>query len=708
MVNFFLRSNLNVVFANINILYTLLRLILSRQKVFFFTDKKQTMSLKSTLLLLFIAFYTPLFTQNLIKNADCELPPVNGKIPFWTEIVGNQWQPREADPIAQNGRYYFWAGQVKNAELKQIIDVTDYACAIDAGIQRFVFKGYVYSFAQDPQDIARIVLEFANSSGTILTTYDSNDQTPLTVWQLLNNTTLAPAFTRQIRVRLISTRRTGTDNDADYDNLSLTPNPAKLSIDTVKITPATCDLPNGRLEIKVTGGASVTFRLNNNGATTDSIFPNLIGGDYTIKAYSGNCTLTKAVILPTSVKPIIDSVKLTPSVCSRSNGKLTVFARSNIPNLIYAIDSGRIFRNKRFFDTLYAGVYHIIVKDTIGCVVRQSINLTDKPAPSIDSLQTTPSVCGLENGIVRVFRTNGGTFPLFYSLDNVNFNQIPFFNNLKSGNYTLIVRDSNSCTAQKNVIIQKFDAPILTNILTTEASCRDNDGRIKIHATGDAPPLKFSIDSVNFVKKDSFSSLNSGFYTVFVRDSLGCIAKQTVGISHAQSPIISRIKTSQSACNTPTGILVIEAQSGVNPLRYSIDNLNFQASNLFTSLSKGQYQLWVEDAKGCKSESVATIKGACGLYIPTAFSPNNDGNNDFLSIFGDEDDVDKIVNYRIFNRWGVLIYETATMVLNDIESGWDGHFKGQEVETGVYIYYTKVLLKDGSYIEQKGDVTLMR
>lgn len=89
------------------------------------------------------------------------------------------------------------------------------------------------------------------------------------------------------------------------------------------------------------------------------------------------------------------------------------------------------------------------------------------------------------------------------------------------------------------------------------------------------------------------------------------------------------------------------------------------------------------------------------LMVPTAFSPNNDGVNDKLSIISENI---TLINFSIYNRWGQCVFET-----NNIETGWEGMYKGQEIQIGTYVYsieyLTPITLKKEV---KKGFVTLIR
>jgi gliding motility-associated-like protein len=664
-------------------------------------------TIKATFLLLFCWIQATTFAQNLIKNPDCELPMSAGTIPFWTNITGNLWNARQLDPLAQSGASYFSAGQIKNAELNQTVDVSDYACSIDAGLQSFVFTGYVYSFNQQPQDIAHVIVQYLSATNVVLTAYDSGDKTPLSIWEKLTNTTLAPVGTRSIRLKLISTRQSGTDNDGNYDNLSLTPSPAKVAIDTVQITAAKCSKPNGKLTVKTSGGANLTFKINTGTAQTDSTFQNLLGGNYIVSVVSGTCTVTKNVVVPTTVAPTIDSVNITASICGRPNGKLTVFARSSYPNLSYSLDS-LTYRNTRLFDSLSANTYKITLRDSANCTTQQTIIVIDKPGPTLSGFKVDPSVCGKNNGKLSTVVAVSGTAPLNFSVDSVRFKTTSTFDSLSGGNYKLYVKDANGCTASKPFVIKKYDAPVISNLDITGPSCKGGDGVLKIKATSEALPLVFGLDTIRFAPKDTFLNMKSGIYTVAVRDSFGCIAKQNFTMPDPKLPIIEDIMTSIAECGQASATILVKAKSPIGAVKFAIDTVHFQESNTFRNNKKGKYVVTVEDPKGCRATADVELKSNCTVFIPNIFSPNGDRTNDFLSIYGNADDVEKIISFQVFNRWGNLVFNDPTVRLNDPTSGWDGRVNNQELSNDVFVCVVRIQMKGGEILEKMGDVVLSR
>jgi gliding motility-associated-like protein len=116
------------------------------------------------------------------------------------------------------------------------------------------------------------------------------------------------------------------------------------------------------------------------------------------------------------------------------------------------------------------------------------------------------------------------------------------------------------------------------------------------------------------------------------------------------------------------------------------------------------YILTMVDGNNCKARDTVQIFVIVRnlIVIPNAFTPNRDGHNDVFRIIRHLN-VRALVGFKIFNRWGQLVFET-----NDIEAGWDGTFKGEPQPMEVYQYFVKALNWDGEYILEKGNVTLVR
>jgi gliding motility-associated-like protein len=88
------------------------------------------------------------------------------------------------------------------------------------------------------------------------------------------------------------------------------------------------------------------------------------------------------------------------------------------------------------------------------------------------------------------------------------------------------------------------------------------------------------------------------------------------------------------------------------------------------------------------------------VFVPNVFSPNGDGKNDQLKVFGN---YIARLEMRIFNQYGEQV-----VYLNNQSQGWDGTHRGKPQPVGVYVYVLKAVLTDGTEINKKGSITLIR
>ncbi|MBO9728271.1 MAG: right-handed parallel beta-helix repeat-containing protein [Chitinophaga sp.] len=125
--------------------------------------------------------------------------------------------------------------------------------------------------------------------------------------------------------------------------------------------------------------------------------------------------------------------------------------------------------------------------------------------------------------------------------------------------------------------------------------------------------------------------------------------------------------------------------------------------HLISGLQPVQTVKLIVRAKGCEDKESLPAEGKTlpdGVYIPNTFTPNNDGKNDVLLVYGY---IIKQMHMTIFDQWGEKVFES-----NNQTTGWDGQYKGKALPSGVYIYVCHLTLTDGSKTEKKGVINLIR
>ncbi|HVY75398.1 MAG TPA: PKD domain-containing protein [Puia sp.] len=121
------------------------------------------------------------------------------------------------------------------------------------------------------------------------------------------------------------------------------------------------------------------------------------------------------------------------------------------------------------------------------------------------------------------------------------------------------------------------------------------------------------------------------------------------------------------------------------------------------------YTLTVTNNFGCTASADISIRLSCsgkGVYIPNAFSPNHDGNNDLFYPVGSG--VKGIKIFQVYSRWGQLLFSKQNFALNDHSFGWDGTLNGIAQPAGTYVYMAEVECYTGEVYLLKGTVELLR
>jgi gliding motility-associated-like protein len=122
-----------------------------------------------------------------------------------------------------------------------------------------------------------------------------------------------------------------------------------------------------------------------------------------------------------------------------------------------------------------------------------------------------------------------------------------------------------------------------------------------------------------------------------------------------------------------------------------------------------EYTVEVKNRGGCAARDRVTVFVICdgtNFFIPNTFSPNGDGVNEIFYPRGTG--LFKIKNFKIFNRWGELMFEKNSFDANNPTYGWDGNFKGIQLNPDVFIYTIDIICNNKSVLTYKGNVALVR
>ena len=365
---------------------------------------------------------------------------------------------------------------------------------------------------------------------------------------------------------------------------------------------------------------------------------------------------------------------------------------------------------------LIAGVYNVIISDANGCIFGP-VNVTvNQPDTSVVLSTSTidPSCNGEADGSVSVDAT-GGTPSYTYEWSDAQTTQTAL--DLPIGIYSVTVTDSKGCEA---IIQDTLEQPnqLMAQLSTLPTSCNGTrDGRIIADTVfGGTAPYAYSIDGINFQPIDIiFFGLAGGNYDVIVQDGNGCEFEQTVLID--EPPLITVDLGDDIELELGDNVMLEAIVNTIDSLGYSWGSspgdstmsCSDCATPIVAPVRTTTYTVTVQDTAGCTAtdDLIIKIDKNRNVFIPDAFTPNADGRNDIFHVFAGTG-VLEIKTFIIYDRWGANLYEVNNIQPNDPSFGWDGTFRGKEMQTGVYVYYIEVVFADQLIFPYKGDVTLIK
>ena len=142
-------------------------------------------------------------------------------------------------------------------------------------------------------------------------------------------------------------------------------------------------------------------------------------------------------------------------------------------------------------------------------------------------------------------------------------------------------------------------------------------------------------------------------------------------------------------------------------------NADFACPNCASTMAKvvfdGNIHLTATNIYGCMSTDTITIKTFCPnseIFIPNAFTPDGDGINDILFVQGSG--IKLIKSFKIYSRWGELVFERTNFQPGDKSNGWDGKVRGKPASQDVFVYICEAICEKGIPATFKGNIALLK
>jgi gliding motility-associated-like protein len=457
---------------------------------------------------------------------------------------------------------------------------------------------------------------------------------------------------------------------------------------------------DGAIDLTVTGGTSPYLFNWSNFATIEDI-SQLTAGGYSVTVTDDNgCTATMNFSVMEPFIGISLSTVATDVGCfGGSDGAIDLTVSGGTAPYTFLWSNNQTTED---LSGIVAGSYTVTVTDNNGCTASTTTTVNEPAANMFANTTVTDVLCfGGTTGSVSL-AVNGGSTPYSFNWSNSTSN--PNLSNVAAGTYTVTITDANGCAITATATVNQPASALSLQASATDATCfAGNDGSASVTGSGGTPGYNYAWNNGSLLP--SITGLVAGSYSVVVTDANGCTATALTTVNEPAELIFDIVNTYYILLGESALVEVVSASPGL--VAYSwLPATDLDDAQIVTPTASPEvtttYSVTVMDANGCTQTNWITVnvENPNVPFVPTAFTPNGDGINDVLYVYGTTIETMELM---IYNRWGEQLFYTTT-----IGQGWDGSYRGQLVDPGVYVYYLRATTLGGFNYQMKGDVTLIR
>lgn len=354
--------------------------------------------------------------------------------------------------------------------------------------------------------------------------------------------------------------------------------------------------------------------------------------------------------------------------------------------------------------------FTIKATDAIGCTYYDVVTVeVDSLAVNIKNF--VPISCNGRND-ASFEAEPSGISPYEYLWENGSTES--FRTDLGEGEYSVAVIDGLGCKVSMTTTVREPDVFKLDTIYQFNETCRGAcNGSIRVVASGGTQPYTFNWS--NGATTEKLTGLCPQTYTVIIDDAHNC----TDSTVHTVKIVLEE-KLPEINVSADKQLLYIGQVGKLSATKHPVDTISYIWSpsvwlddyqSAITTVTPDiplavTYKVIAIDKYGCQNTDTITITSVdwiCGtpfIFVPTAFTPNNDGKNDVIQV---NSGVISEFEFAIYDRWGEKIFET-----NNANEYWDGTYHGKLLEPQVFVYYLKGTCINDEKFEAKGNITLIR
>ena len=438
----------------------------------------------------------------------------------------------------------------------------------------------------------------------------------------------------------------------------------------------------GSTTLTASGGSSFSW---SSGQTTASIIISPTGNtSYTVTATSGSCT--DDAVIAVTIKPLpAPSISGNTTICPGQSATISASGGNT-----YSWNPGGQTTSSLLISPTTTTSYTVTATSANGCTNSTSLQVTVNNAPAV-SISGNTVLC---SGDAATLTASGG---ITYVWNTAATSSVITVSPTINTNYTVAIINSSGCTGTASVAVT-VSPPPTASIAGNNTICAGNNTVLTASGGGNylwSNGQTTSSINVSPAASTSYSVTvtvgnckDSAFYSVAVTPVP--VASAGVNVS---------LYSGQSTTLTATG--------GGN---YSWSNGMTSQSIVVTPTATTQYCVYITDANGCTDSScvIASVMPLdCSVYgdvfVPNAFSPNGDDENDVFRIFYGSFDCIEEFKITIYSRWGEKIFEST-----NANFSWDGSYNNEVMNSAVFAWYLSLEYKNSKNAELKGNVSLVR
>jgi hypothetical protein len=338
------------------------------------------------------------------------------------------------------------------------------------------------------------------------------------------------------------------------------------------------------------------------------------------------CTNTASVGVSQS-PPVTSSITgQTNITCNgASNGNATVTGGGGNGAFIYTWSNGG---NAATIFNVPAGSYFVTVSDGENCTSSASVNVTQPDVLNCNASATNQTSNGVNDGTATAV-PNGGTPGYAYLWSNGGVTST--ITGLAPGAYTVVVTDTNGCTALQSVNVNSFNCAMQSQVEGVNITCFGvSNGSATVSLTGATAPVTYAWS--NNATTQTINNLTAGVYTVNVLDANNCPATLNVSITEPTQLQANASNTNETGVGANNGTAITLPTGGTGSVTYLWSNA--ATTQTIVGLSPATYTVTVSDANGCTSiQSVVVTPFNCVISVqPTVTNITCAGANNGLII----------------------------------------------------------------------------